>query len=68
MNNNKVMFKKKKALNCWARNSPTLQQCCTVARPVKREEWHDLLQIRAPHRLIKVEQPGLIGAAVPRET
>ena len=41
----------------------------TVAGPAKREEERsDLLQIRAPHGLIKVGQQGLRGVSIPRKT
>ena len=42
---------------------------CTVAGPAKREEERsNLLQIRAPHGLIKVGQQGLRGVSIPRKT
>ena len=45
------------------------QLMCTEARLVKREEGrHYLLQIRMPHRLIKVGQQGLRKMAVSTET
>ena len=56
--------KKKKALSLCLRNS----HAAMPGQRRGRRRGHDLLQIRAPHRLIKVGQQGFEGLAVPRET